>query len=309
MTLYLHLGAHKTATTLIQNTLKKNRQALIDQNVFYQRGPGRHPFWHYFQDGDLADFKSRCAEMRARFHDNCTTYRNVIFSSETTFGSSDLEGVSRLYPDADFALDHFVQMTEGLSCKLIFYVRRPDDFIQSTYINRLQTITGPWGTLPPAEWASFDRYLNQLSLSALNWHDLLTRMADRFGKENIIVRPFEAIAEGRTAYLQTFCANFCDPDQLDLTVPVMENRSFSNVALQQFREAVPHNSREALQDLRRTLQESYPSTTYAKPKLMSDAQKAQILDTTQHANDALFADFISRADQKYHYSRTSSERV
>lgn len=306
MTVFVHLGAHKTGSTLLQNVLRNNRKRLLKQGVFYQRGPGRHPFWHFHQTGDLEDFQSRCEEMRAAFIENAQNNRHVIFSSETVFGSSDLAGNKRLYPQAPWALKALRDILEGLEVKIIFYVRRQDDFIESTFINRIQTLaTSPnldhVACLSDRTWGSFPAYLSSFDPANLSWLQLAEEMAAYFGARNLIIRPFETIRRGRADYSSTFLEDFCDPVRLDTAPEVYENRSFSQHAIDAFLAQAPQTPYEGLKALRLSLQERYPSPQYPRPRLLTLKQRAQILEVTEADNRALFARYVDDPDQMFAY--------
>ncbi|MCG7625980.1 hypothetical protein [Epibacterium sp. Ofav1-8] len=307
MTVFVHLGAHKTGSTLLQNVLFTNRGALRRQKVVYQRGPGRHPFWHYFQDGDQAEFARRCIAMRERFQVNAATFRHVIFSSETVFGPSDLIGASRLYRDAPWALDALQKMLEGLDIQIIFYVRRQDSFIESCFLNRIQTLaTSPHlnhvTMIRDGRLDDFQAYFAQIQPEALSWYDLVGEMVDRFGYRRVTIRPFETIERGRAAFVRCFLESFCDPNMLDLGGGIYENRSFSAEAMAQFLALAPETPYEELKALRLRLQEDYPTPAHARPQMLTLAQRRWLLEVHEEANRALFGEFVCESDQEFEYS-------
>ena len=307
MTIFVHLGAHKTGSTLLQNILFQNREALVRQKVFYQRGPGRHPFFEYYRDHDMAAFQNRCAELGARFQDNAARYRHVLFSSETLFGTSDLAGGTRLYPNAPWVLDVLSEILHGMEAHFILYTRRQDDFIESTFVNRIQTLATSAhldhrALLSRSDWASFDSYLQSFDAQTLSWHQLASDIADRFGREALTVRPFESIARGKRHYCEAFLGDFCDPGRLDLTAEVYENRSFSATAMQAFLTQAPDLAYEDLKPLRLRLQEAYPVPQHPRLRLLSLSQRIAILKALEDSNRALFSEFICDSDHEFDYA-------
>ncbi len=308
MTVFVHMGAHKTGTTLLQNLLKANRQALEAQGVFYLRGPGRHPFWYYWQDGDKVAFRERRAKFRRQFLRGARDHGHVIFSSETMFGTSDLTGAACLYPKATETLRALARALRGLEVRIVFYVRRQDDFIEATFLNRIQTLATSEhldhaALLRNRSWRDFGAYMGEFDMAGLSWLDLATRFADVFGRAALIFRPFESIAGDSAAYARRFMGDFCDPEGLDLTPPVFENRSFSAPALAAFLQEAPGQPYESLKDLRLALQARFPNTEYPRPDLLTRDQRQVILETHAASNQHLFKDWMAPEDQVFDYSK------
>lgn len=273
MAVFVHMGAHKTGTTFLQNLLKANRTALQEQGTFNLRGPGRHPFWHYWQDGDKVAFQERRAVFCRQFMRAARNHRNVIYSSETMFGTSDLAGIKRLYPNANATFRALARTLRDLDVRIIFYVRRQDDFVEATYLNRIQTLaTSPHldhvALLRNPDWAEFRAYIDAFPIKALNWLDLIQRAASVFGTDALIVRPFESAAKDSQAFACRFMADFCDPASLDLAAPVGKDRSFLAPALEAFLQEAPHRTYQALKELRLSLKERFPNTDYPRPELL-----------------------------------------
>lgn len=308
MTIFVHMGAHKTGTTLLQNLLKENRAALTAQNVCYLRGPGRHPFWYYWRDGDKAAFRDRRAVFRRQFLKAARDHRHVIYSSETMFGTSDLAGARCLYPRATETLQALARALRGLEVRIIFYVRRQDDFIEASFLNRIQTLATSIHLdharlLKDQNWSDFSVYKTEFEVDKLCWLDLMERFAAVFGREAIHVRPFESIKAGAAAYARRFASDFCDPEGLDLTPPVFENRSFSAPALEIFLKEARQRGYEDLKDLRLELQTRYPNTEYPRPSLLSGSERQAILDMHAASNHRLFSEWMAPEDQAFDYSQ------
>ncbi len=303
MTLYIHLGAHKTATTLLQNILKHNEAALESRGVARVKIQPRHLFWHFLRDKDREAFIKRRRTFGRKLKAFNQDWSNAILTSETLFGTSDLGGCTTVYPNADMVLKVLAQLTQGMSRKIIFYVRRQDDFIEASFINRLQTLATSIHLdhsrlLADDSWSNFDTYLNSFDAHALSWLNLADRMASHFGAENLIIRPFETIRRGKEAYARDFLSSICATDGLDLTPEIYENRSFSAHALSEFLRLAPLQDFKDLRSLRLRLQETYPNTIYPRPTLLSDHQRDAILRAHHDSNTKLFETYIAPADRK-----------
>lgn len=303
MTLFLHLGAHKTATTMLQNVLKHNEKELERRGLARIKIQPRHLFWHFFRDADREAFKKRRRTLQRKLHQYAETWQHAVLSSETMFGTSDLEGVDRFYPLADTSLRVMAQLTDGLDRKVIFYIRKQDDFIEASFINRLQTLAtsihlNHASLLRDTTWSSFEHYLGTFSPENLSWLNLANRMAEHFGRENIIIRPFETLKHGKSAYTERFLSPMCDTAGLNLTPTVYENRSFSAKAMEEFIKQAPKQNFEHLKDLRLKLQQDYPNTEYPRPTLLTPEQRKDILTAHAEDNSELFERYIQPSDRE-----------
>ena len=72
-------------------------------------------------------------------------------------------------------------MVNDFEVKIIVYLRRQDQYIESMYTQRIhEGIT-----------ASFEEFKKHYGIYDLAWNDLLTPYVDLFGRNNIIIRPYE----------------------------------------------------------------------------------------------------------------------
>ena len=306
--LYLHLGAHKTATTFLQNVLMSNEKELSQRGVQRLKIRARHLFWHLYRDGDRDAYVQRRRAFGRKIKQFEAAGGHGIFSSETMFGTSDLAEVECLYPKADQALKTLATLTDGMDRKVVFYIRRQDDFIESTFINRIQTLATSLhldhkSLLKDDSWHDFPSYLKTFDPACLSWLELIERMAHYFGPENLIIRPFESIRRGKAAYASAFLAPVCpELEGLSLAPNVYANHSFSAPALKAFLTQARQQEYKHLKTLRLQLQETYPNTKYPRPKLLTEIQKQQIMDLHKAENAKLFERFIAPEDQIYAYS-------
>ena len=308
MTLYLHLGAHKTATTYLQNVLAHNEMALAQRGLLRLKIRARHLFWHLYRDGDHKAYVRRRRSLGHKIKRFAEAGGHGVFSSETMFGTSDLEGVDCLYPHAMRVMKTLAALTEGMDRKVVFYIRRQDDFIESTFINRIQTLATSihldYSTLlADQSWSSFDAYLDSFDPSCLSWLHLIQRMEAVFGKENLIIHPFETILRSRTEYARTFLAPMVETEGLDLAPDVYANRSFSAPALKEFLRLAPLQEYGNLKSLRRRLQAEYPNTDYPRPRLLDNQQRQSIMRLHTQSNSKIFSDYIQEGEQKFDYSK------
>jgi hypothetical protein len=188
-TLYVHIGAHKTGTTAIQSFLADNRCALEKEGYLY---PG-HATAHH----DMArEFRSLTPEEirknpdlaihRYFYEINSSPARSIILSCETfCFFNHQIP-----------ALKQF--LGNRFEIKIIFYVRRQDDKIESAYNESVKNGSSQT-TIPFSEYLR-RRTTTPLSknigaggnqVGPLDYFGILTLWSTAFGRENISVRCYE----------------------------------------------------------------------------------------------------------------------
>lgn len=175
----LHIGAPKTGSTALQKFLTTNRDVLMRLSWEYPdvslRGFGHHdlaflvgegyPEWALPQertfDELLSDLISSVAE-RSR----------IIISSENFYLFPNPKGVAKMLRKANFSRE---------TVKVVVYVRRQDDALVSWY-NQVVKAQGYIGSI--TECIADNRNLWDYATCLEAWSDV-------FGRDNLIVRPYQ----------------------------------------------------------------------------------------------------------------------
>lgn len=170
--LYIHIGTHKTGTTNLQTFFRDNRALLRKNGIVYPKsGRARMGAHHHLVSSIRIPihpvFKPRrpFIEYIKRLWNEVPEDSNCLISSEIfneTINFSQLE----------------LFKTIAKRVKIIVYLRRQDTFLESAYSFFLRG----GGKM------SFEYYRKHLSL---DYFDLCNKYGDVFGRENIIVRPYE----------------------------------------------------------------------------------------------------------------------
>lgn len=175
-TLHFHIGSHKTATTVLQNTFATNGDLLAGAGLIYPQA-GRK-FGAHFPLGwqllnqdtahialeDLGDWPTMLAEVDASPADH------AILSSE------------------DFEWINDLERLQGLSARydvhVVFYMRSPEQYLESYYNQLVKDYQS-------REGRTLETYMAETSLFFLNNVRILNRWSALFGPENITVRLFD----------------------------------------------------------------------------------------------------------------------
>ena len=183
--LYIHIGQHRTGTTSLQNFLASNRKVLYDKGIIYPKflKPASSHFfaWYYgFGNRRLNDIeKSQVKDiLRSIRCDAIKNSKDILISSEILFSGitrSKLVKIRKQFSDFDL--------------KIICYLRRQDRYILSFYTQFLKN----------RKVLDMESYINKkvfrwyhsFYLPGYNWYKKLKSYSSIFGKENLIVKPFE----------------------------------------------------------------------------------------------------------------------
>lgn len=185
-TIFLHIGTNKTGTTAVQHFFHQQRGALKEYGVLYP-ATACNGIAHYalgialgfghnkksninMQEAELQSLKE---ELKTEIEQTAARY--VLFSAENFFGIP-----SSIQPVQSFFADYDV--------RVVIYLRRHDSWWESAYNQAVKMTKKPhWD--PGLE--SYIRYWRKKNPNYGNYRALVDQWADAFGKENIIVRPYE----------------------------------------------------------------------------------------------------------------------
>lgn len=180
--LYIHIGTNKTGTSTIQHFLSSHRKELADQGLLYPKAGctgGVHyeisrivGFDHGKQPAPEADRTALLKRFKAEVEKSrCET---CVISSENFVLPKNVELVRDLFSEFD--------------CRIVVYLRRHDHWWFSAYNQAVKMVVHPpWGR-------GFQGFLNfnrKKNPKFGNYRALLDRWEKVFGRENIIVRPYE----------------------------------------------------------------------------------------------------------------------
>jgi hypothetical protein len=166
---FLHIGVHKTGSSSIQFFLHRNREQLARLGYLYpSQKRAHHNLAFTLRSHPQADYQS-------------DTWEDVIDEIE----SADLEKIilsSESFVE-DITLEFIKQVGEKLKnyqTKIIIYLKRQDKKIESHLTQRIKT-----GAAVTDIGLYIDREL------AIDYLEIVNNWSRVFGKDNIIVKPFE----------------------------------------------------------------------------------------------------------------------
>jgi hypothetical protein len=221
-TVYIHIGAPKTATSTLQNILSKNFKKLLQHGVLYPQSL-RHGDAHHLlvcdliekhQNHRMADFwygdqprGQAWAMLKKEIEEQRDQIQSVVVSSELFFGQA---------KNIDLMHEQILSTLQGHDIKIVVYLRRQDQ-LYSSFFN--QDVKGA------RQWAhSAYQFYDTHQIFEYDYHSLLNIWSKPFGKENILIRPYESEQWTNGDIVQDFC-------ELLNIVPLKSGRTSSNKSL------------------------------------------------------------------------------
>ncbi len=184
MEMIIHLGYNKTGTSTIQSYCHRNFEILKEEGLYYPK-TGIYDHAHYgitkfflnqpnsenilIKEDFLEQLKSEILD---------SSCNKILLSSEYFI----LANPTQIKNFREFLLHEI----KPESIKLIVYLRRHDTWFESLFNQAVKTMDSY-----PFKLDIRDYILYALSWPACNYYKVLTKWANIFGDESIIIRPFE----------------------------------------------------------------------------------------------------------------------
>jgi len=203
-TVYIHIGAPKTATSTLQAILARKADKLLKGGVLYP-SIARHGDAHHvlvcdliekYQGNPMPDFwygdfprGQAWASLREEIASHGQSLQSVVLSSELFFGQS-----RKLRP----MLADISEQLAGYTVKVVCYLRRQDELYSSFYN---QDVKGA------RQWAHGPyQFYETHQIFQHSYFELLNIWGEAFGQDNILVRPFEPAQWVEQDIVADFCA-------------------------------------------------------------------------------------------------------
>ena len=182
----LHIGAHKTASTHLQQAVRAQRRALLAEGVGFFGPPHFRSARFAFREvmawrGPVERLRRRHAPGLVGKH---SAMRRLVLSEENILGGAhdaDMFEQGRLYPRAGARTARFIAAAGAQRVTLFLAVRDPASFLMSAYSQKLLS-----GHPMP-----FDSFIGTLDPAQLSWAELLARLLSVSGVEGCVLWRFE----------------------------------------------------------------------------------------------------------------------
>lgn len=292
MTIYIHCGAHKTASTFLQRWLKVNRNVLEKRLVSFHIKP--------FLDLPVFTAKDIINICQKDYYNK---WQKIILSDENFIGA--MPGIVNKHENNFFtekSISRFSCIVQEIKnkfpCKILLYVRRQDSYLESCY--RFRKKMG-------AKY-NFNQFLELTSTLNISWYNIADQLANQVGKDNCIVIPYETIKISQKEFLLFFCEHLLNLSQEeDMKIPQPTNTSLSDLSMDiidYLDNQLPNITKNQKLDIISIIEnhQNKDKKRCKKISLFSEKQRNQIIDKYLNDNRKLFAKFINNFPDNFYES-------
>lgn len=262
--LAMHIGAHKTGTSLLQKYMRDNETAVNRAGIRYI---GRGDMNGYVGWG--SPLLETPEKFRGRLDEEAKANPGtvIVASHENTLGRPMIVGKADLYPEAEPRIEALARLVSGIDTTIIYYIRRQSSFVESYYLQLVHQ----------GSFETFDSWFSSFDPKALSWRPTLDCLEKAFGQDNVIVVDFDEIKGGQNQFIEKFMRRVTPNFDAAVNYKPSRNRSISGKGLKIALAANPHlRTGEERSNMRKFLQKHYSNVDYPRPVLLSEEQKGSL---------------------------------
>lgn len=297
MNLYLHAGAHKTASSLLQSALRENKEFLFDEGlkVVLRKDIINSDFQKALikikegapSENDLTLGRSSLKNMLPK-----RANLDCLMTNEDLFCNLKLQDFYVNIKDQVKYISDSVP--KGTKVKFVLYVRSQADYLESVYMQYIHL----------GRSLSFESYLGDEIPLFLSWLRVAEEVSEAIGEDNVILKPFETIKQvGSRDFYHDFLREVGVGDvervffEESLSTQRGANRSYSALGMEIAKKVNPLLSKKEERDkLRSFLQSNFSTATHKKASFLSDTQRNEIFEIYKNENREMFRKYMSRFD-------------
>lgn len=303
MRFVLHIGAHRTGSSLLQSTIRTQSRYDPDLRAFRS---GRHAFvdtadpdaitavrklFVGWREGTPASeagimFRSLADQVKGHAH-------HLVYSNENLCGGLNETG---MYPKAHYVAQA-VEAARLDSVHVVLYVRRQSDWIVSLYHQHALESTFHY---EPGLVPTLMEFCCRIPLETLSWWNVIEPFAEVLGAEHVTVLPMELLRqEGAETYLQDFSTRFWTGQPLTPGPGSHERRSLSKRARALIQAGMRFLTPEELAALGMHLETALPKRPHETPERLPDLFDEALMAHHEASNRALFSTFVPETHRHY----------
>lgn len=270
--LFIHIGTQKTGSTTIQHALEKHSNQLKKEGIVYLgRLTELAREIRCITKTDPALVQTLRKNISQQIHDGGKAGRYVI--SNEKFAGNKMIGYKNTPVIAKTLFNALDPL--GIDVKIIVYLRRQDDFLESTYAQRIYS----------GETLSFEEFFEKFDKTHFHWDKMVDSYAKYFGKANLIVKRYdEQYLPNKDSIINTFgiCigSNFLE----NYSQTEFKNQGFIRDTLEIERLANKSLNKKDVRLMRTLLREVGSKDLYERYSFFTMEQRKQFLEIYKHSN-------------------------
>ncbi|WP_349789838.1 hypothetical protein [Chromohalobacter israelensis] len=289
---YLHIGAHKSASKTIQRNIAKNSEFFKQVNgishIMSQDLNGSDFARHFTEisghrlPSDSFDFDESIELARLFIEDliNSTATEDVLLSWEGILGSSALDKYEGIYTHSSIVSKSLAYIFRSYPVRILMVTRQQDTFIESCYLQQIKE----------GRCLSFDEFVENIDVNKLSWKVIADDLNRAFRKKLCVV-PFEFIKVlGTGQFLnKTLSYLFEREIKIDgINLIDQANGSMSNYGVEMARALYPHLSDQGLSEARQMIFREFNSEKFGKARFFNKFSRSLIRQITEKENAEMY---------------------
>lgn len=281
----LHLGAHKTGTSLVQKFFRDNVKEMKKRGI---AAIGRGETETAIGWGDKIDTKRNNIDSLVDKYDG-PRIGCVLLSHENALGRPFVDGCPQLYPRAKECAEKLNQTVGDRVSKVIYYTRSLDAFVESYYLQ----------TVHQGGHETFERWFDRIDMERLSWVPVFESLQQVFGEWRVVIKDFgDSIGPGQAEFLRSF-VRLID-DRYNWNNNVFEYKPDRNISIGDkgldiaLRVNGYLETRAQKKAMRRLLQKYFNNKKYSRPELLTAERKALLRERYSKERMHLGLDSVSR---------------
>jgi len=263
----IHVGAHKTGTSLVQKFLRDCRSFRQEHDITFV---GRSDTNTLIGWGKIPLREPELLRSRLESEARAKPANRIVLSHENSLGRPFIPGKSGLYPHAARCAEALRACTEGFDLRIVFYVRPVADFVESYYLQ----------TIHQGASHTFEEWAADLDPAGWRWRPVVEALDAVFGADRVFVGDFLDIAEGQENLLRGFMerAGLERPPAEDLDYGPVRNASISVRGLELAMDINPllRKDREEPHAVRTFLQKHWSNQQFDRAHPMPAELRSQV---------------------------------
>ncbi|WP_299367903.1 hypothetical protein [Winogradskyella sp.] len=275
--IFVHIGTHKTGTSIIQKILIENPNALKKEGVKYIN-------LHNFKRAAVivkleAENVSLVEELKSFINSYIDeSYNKYIICCEYLSGNPKL-----LYQNVLTVAKLLHQsLTEFEEKKIFVALRKQEQFIQSIYTQYVHQ----------AEDVPIETFLDKTKLEHIKWSGFVEKYRSVFGTQNVTCVPYDKKVLEKKNILNRF-GEFSNVSFLKQVSLETLNHGYSKEAMAIAKECNPELSKEEQKILRQILQTHLSKDVFSKYELLSKEDVDDLDAFFKADNEILFQTYLS----------------
>ncbi|HEX8233198.1 MAG TPA: hypothetical protein VF559_07635 [Caulobacteraceae bacterium] len=276
---FLHLGAHKTATTFIQRTLVHNRPYLRAQGwkvIYLQKD--RPEVYAEVKRVRRSEDESEPANLFLQMLNKVRDGKaNHLLTSETILGKMSVRGAGKIYPSHRHMIRLLKRGLGDTDVSVGFAVRNPGGYLESSY---------NWLVYNGATF-DFAEYIERVDVDQLSWVPVVEHLIEAFGAEKVSLWTYEDFKAAPVEHIKKMIETAgAEASQLKIPSTAPVNVSYApdvlplasmwnRVLWQRRKELGPKKVSELRKRLRKLLQEGAPRSDDSRKHLLDKGLQDQ----------------------------------